>query len=486
MKRIAIHFLFLLIPFFTKAQENIGLVTENFSGIDAVSINPSATISSPFIWDVRLAGASLFIDNSYAFLKDASTLSLLLDRNNLDVVAAHKINRENQPSANAYILDFPTQSKKSYLSINTQIKGPAAMVKIGKHKVGAFYNYRLHLGSDDLPANLSFYKFYNHPDGETLSITPFQGTFMLWDEMGLNYAYRMETQDGFLALGVNFKYLRGNEAGYFASEENLNLLKINKDTVSSPTGVLSYGITTASLDKEAFARETLGTGYGADIGFTTTFGGYQDEGYKFKFGMSLLDLGYIDFTKKAQVHQVGLNTVTEISGEHFSDINSSINGYNAFLRRFSEITTGSPTGSRQGNTFRMFLPAAVSLQADYSFNEKMFLNFIAIQNIPLGERRVVRDNILALTPRFEKRWFAAQMPILFHNYQNVRIGAAVRLAFLTIGTDNAYSLLLKNKKYSGTDLYISLRINPFNLNVGDHKVGAKLPKLSRKKIKCPF
>lgn len=70
--------------------------------------------------------------------------------------------------------------------------------------------------------------------------------------------------------------------------------------------------------------------------------------------------------------------------------------------------------------------------------------------------------ILVVTPRFESRWWGASLPLSILNYEQVRIGLAARLAFLTIGTDHLLSFV-GQKKLSGTDFYLSLKINAFNL-----------------------
>jgi hypothetical protein len=70
--------------------------------------------------------------------------------------------------------------------------------------------------------------------------------------------------------------------------------------------------------------------------------------------------------------------------------------------------------------------------------------------------------ILAVTPRFESHWWGASLPLSILNYEQVRVGLAARLAFFTIGTDHLLSFL-GQKKLSGTDFYLSLKINAFNL-----------------------
>jgi hypothetical protein len=242
-------------------------------------------------------------------------------------------------------------------------------------------------------------------------------------------------------------------------------------------------LTTASLEEETFANETTGTGFGFDIGASATFGGYKDEGYTLKIGAALLDLGYINFNKNAQQHRAEITQYTDITGGEFDNI-QGLDAYNELLQQFSEELTGSPTETLISNEFQMFLPTGISLQADYSFDKNIFLNATIVQALPVGKPGITRNNIIALTPRYEHRWFSVQMPVVLHNYNNLRIGLAARAAFLIIGTDNIGSLVGRFSDFTGADIYVGLKVNPFNIGTSDRYSGPGRVKLGRKRVKC--
>ncbi len=466
-------------------QEQLGLRLENYSGINAVFLNPSASISIPLKWDVNLASVGFFLENNYGFVKNASVLSLFSQRDNLDVRYAGDVNNENLLPENTFVADYFDDGKSRYVSSLLTVNGPSAMVKIKQHTIGAFYNYRIAFSAPNIPTNLSFYTYNERDFFETFPLAPFDGNMMIWDEIGINYAYRIETNAGFLSIGANIKYLRGKEAAYFENVNSFDLVKIGQDSIASDLATFNYGLTTASLEEEAFANQTTGTGFGLDIGASATFGGYKDEGYTLKIGAALLDLGYVNFNKNTQEHRVEITQYTDISVDEFDNI-QEINQFNELLQQFSEETTGSPTESLQGNDFRMLLPTGISLQADYSFNENIFLNATIVQGFSLGQPGITRNSIAAITPRYEHRWFSFQMPIILHNYQNFRVGLAGRIAFLVIGTDNIGSLVGQSSDFTGTDIYVGLKVNPFNTGTGDHYSGPGRKKLGRKKVKCYF
>ena len=71
----------------------------------------------------------------------------------------------------------------------------------------------------------------------------------------------------------------------------------------------------------------------------------------------------------------------------------------------------------------------------------------------------------------KSRWLSASLPVSLLNYEQVRIGLAARLAFLTIGTDNLGSFL-GQKRLTGSDFYVALKINA--LKIGQLKGGTGL------------
>jgi len=75
--------------------------------------------------------------------------------------------------------------------------------------------------------------------------------------------------------------------------------------------------------------------------------------------------------------------------------------------------------------------------------------------------------MLALTPRFEGKWFEASVPLVLNNdYRNLTVGAFLRLGPFFIGSDNI-SGLLKSSNVKGFDLYTGCYIPIFKRNPRD-------------------
>lgn len=208
-------------------------------------------------------------------------------------------------------------------------------------------------------------------------------------------------------------------------------------------------------------------GWGLDLGFTyqkmlgpsqgyypnSRKGGCRRNPYKWKLGISVLDLGYAKFDPS----QVGYTGYDFTSYEFFNYADVSPDETN-----FQDILIDAEPNPTEGlirKPYKMSLPAAVSVQYDYAIKPSyLYLNISAMQGIPrtkgaFGPRRA---SWISISPRFESKWFELSTPISIYEYQKLQLGLHARLLFLTVGTDKLGSWLFRSDLY-GTDIYVMLK-----------------------------
>ena len=89
-----------------------------------------------------------------------------------------------------------------------------------------------------------------------------------------------------------------------------------------------------------------------------------------------------------------------------------------------------------------------------------------MQRLPFPGASLERTSFLAITPRFENRWFDVGIPLSVQNYTDFRVGAYARLWFLTMGTHDIQNFLGQSN-VTGGGFYASLRVPFFELgNLG--------------------
>lgn len=454
MKQVIAALLLVMLFFsYANAQYQLGLRLETFAGVNSLAINPVGNLNNPNKWDVNLAGGGAFLQNNYAYLEDASLFKLIF--------ISHRINIKDENIAQSkysIIMDFSNDDDRRFFNSMTYVAGPSIALRIGKNQsIGAFYNMRSIIGGKDLPNELSYYKFKSSSITEQLAIPKLTVSLLNWSEIGFNYSQKIPTNSGSMNFGINLKYLLGHQGGVAQSNEPYYYGNLPGTDISIrlPDGQVDFA---GDLDKSKLL-EVNGKGIGADLGVAYILQDHNEEGYKLKLGASLMDLGRIKFSENTQVYKLQIDTTVVVDLEHYKQY-SYPDDLDKAIDDFSHELLQTQVSKTETNSFSMNLPAAFSLQADYNIAKHIYLNAILIQQLPSAGRAPVRSNLLALTPRWQSKWYAASLPISLNDWKRLKVGVAMRLNWLVLGTDDFASVFM-NKKFTGTDFYVAVKINPF-------------------------
>jgi hypothetical protein len=227
------------------AQEQFGVRMDAYMGMQTAFLNPSHTANQPLKWNLNIAGAGLFIDNSYLFLSKTNVPNLLANADKVHLITEYKGNR---PPDGDIVVDFFSNKRKSFATLQTKINGPAFTFHKGHHSGGIFYNAKFFSEAVRIPSELNYYELEKLPYKQVVSIRPVEARMMAWDEFGANYAYNWETNVGRAQLGINVKYLRGFEGMYAGSWSTINFARFPKDTVQFGTPDATLALTTGNLN----------------------------------------------------------------------------------------------------------------------------------------------------------------------------------------------------------------------------------------------
>ena len=121
------------------------------------------------------------------------------------------------------------------------------------------------------------------------------------------------------------------------------------------------------------------------------------------------------------------------------------------------------TASGGYGSYVMALPAALSVQYDRCLKPKIYLNFSAIQRVPMPMPHIDRPNQLSATLRYETTFFEVAIPYSFYDYYLHRIGFAVRYGIVYMGSDKL-GTFINNKEITGVDFYFGLRLTNFDFS----------------------
>jgi outer membrane protein OmpA-like peptidoglycan-associated protein len=422
-----------------KAQSYFGYLNDNYAGIHAVINNPANIVDSRFNTDINLFSLNyLFTNNYYA-------------ANINDVLAGG---------------DFDESGTKTPLSSNSfyqsgDVLGPSFMFNLNpKNAIAYFSRGRsiVHLTNLD---GLLIEEFNTRTSNTNYSIKNqnLSAAANAWAEFGLSYATILyDKEKHFLKGGLSLKYLAGFYSAY-AKATNYGV-----DYFDGPTSDSSFYNTTGNLESgnlKSFENydnpeKIEGNGFGTDIGFTYEFrpnsedfkykdkngnlAYYKDKNkYLYRIGVSVTDIGFIKY-KDAKTETYDANafyTGTQSNNSNFRDIYTLIGSSNKIVS---------------------YLPTALHINGDWNFHKYLYLNvntdLSLIKNTAANSAYI--NNNIGITPRFERKWFSAYLPINYLKYSGLQSGFGFRAGPLMLGSGSVISGLIG--KTQAIDVHFGLKI----------------------------
>ncbi|UZO80215.1 DUF5723 family protein [Aquimarina sp. ERC-38] len=460
MKKTSLLNIFLLFTIAASSQSYIGLLTDNYSGVHGVISNPANVVDSRFRTDINLVGiSSLFGNDFYSVgLSDLDTDTDFADDSFLD----------------------PSDSNN--LFGNADILGPSFMFNINaKNSIALTTRGRVLYNVNDISGQTyeSLIEDFDDQDDFMVNEGDFFVTGTAWAEIGLTYGrVLMDKQTHFLKGGLTLKYIQGI-ANFYTLGENVTL-DYDADGTALPggqtsgtietTGTVTYG-SNSDDEFDDFEVAESATGFGADLGLVyewrPDYKEYQiknKEGetvwdrnvnkYKLKFGMSLTDLGSINFDGGTQTTYNINGSITEEEYDNAENIEEALNDF------YTVIDDGASENS--------VLPTALHVNGDWNINHKFYVNLNADLSLTskskLNANRIT--NIVTLTPRFERKWFTFQVPLSVLQYSGFQAGTGFRAGPLYLGSGSIISSLISDN-VNAIDFYFGLKVPIYHRKVKD-------------------
>ncbi len=435
LKRLSLV-LFILGTFFCSAQSYIGFLSDNYSGVHGLISNPANIVDMPYRTDINLAGFSGLVGNDYYGAKLSDALKSDYDFSE-DALKS--------PSDNNNIFGNVDVLGPSF-SFNIDAKSAMALFTRGRifFNVNEINGKTFENATNDFDEN----EDYNINEGD------FYAQANAWSEIGVSYAtILMDADAHFIKGGISIKYLQGYANGY-AVGRNVTL-DYDADGIALPNGQTTGSVTSTgqitygySSDFQDYEFEKTGSGFGIDIGGVYEWRPENDRAYKMKLGVSITDLGAINYKD-------GLEKVYDINNSVSQEDLDSAEGLEELLDNYyTEISSGA--------TQKAGLPTAVHFNADWNFNNKFYLNLNT--DFPLTSKSKANSgsvlNIVSLTPRYESKWFSFYSPISILQYSGLQWGAGFRAGPLYIGSGSILSVLVSDE-IMGADVYAGLKLPLF-------------------------
>lgn len=451
-----------------------------YSGIYASFVNPALMTGSKTYLDINVAGGNVFAENDWGFIpKEDISIWRLLGGDTLTP-------RYGQYKHNG-VYRYYKGRKSKFFTVASRVTGPSVMIQSGNHAFGLSFSARSYTSGYNIPWEIPvlFYEGLSYKKLQDTVFNDYNFNFSsaAWAEIALSWAKDFRRMyKAKLSFGATLKYALVSE-GVYAANKNAEYVVLDKDTVDIYNYNAEFGLALpVAYDSTGMFYEGpffKGFGWGFDIGVTYTrlkssvhpafrrkicSNFYED--YLYRIGISLLDIGNIWMGKNAERHNFndvstlwpGLDTI-------------DFNGVSRTLREMSFKFYGDSSASLSADKISFGLPTAVSLQLEVHPLKNLYISALWVHALQFSGKQLRRPSQLAVTPRYENDYFAFHLTASVLEYKYARLGVALRMGPLTVGTERL-GILMGITNLDGVDAYVSLK---FGLNKGrcsDRKRGA--------------
>lgn len=450
-----------------RAQEMLGTTLGNYAGVNSIQLNPSALHNSKSYLDIQLIGADVFVENNYLYmLKEDYRFT-----NFFKAGYEWPTHPEDYGTEERIFYHYTNTLPKNFYA-NTRVNGPGAMLIWGKHAFALSTAFRTVMSLHKMPYELANFSYLglNYRTQHNINYIdnrPFSGAMMSWGELGLSYAYTFYArQYDRLSAGITVKRLFGL-GGFAAKVRQFDYTVVNDSTLSVKNMDADMGMALpVTYDGMEQNLDPLfkGGGFGFDVGVTyqrlsryhretefTALCAQPYEDYLYRIGVSLIDIGGIRFKSNAVEMRIDNRPAywDNLTNFQFRDIGQMID-------TISYQFYGDTTSAIVGNDFTLWLPSALSVQFDYHLRKNVYVNASLIYGFNLSKYSLSRPAQLSITPRYETKWFEANLPVSLYDWREPRIGLSLRFYFLTIGTEKLGGFFHMSD-FTGLDFYFSLK-----------------------------
>lgn len=463
--RFYILSVFVILTVRLKSQDPYIFSNDPYSGISAVGISPTQPFLNPNQWDLNLISEDVFIQNRYGYISKSSLLGLAGgDVKEADI--KHGITGENTKK----VWDYYNHDQTGF-HFSSELMGPSFSFnfKLGERNFSAGLFSKLRTQTSIVKVD-NYLKYTNQQIDEPVlyNLGAFETSFMNWTEIGLNLSADIfQSSENFWVVGVNLKYLSGNDAYTIKNRKNALM---RREFVPDPEDstrniknlyVSNFDVEAAystgyDFENDRYKYKKNGKGFGVDIGMAVVDFGEYDQAYNFKMGLNLLDVGSVTFD----------GFVHRFIGDDFQYTNNpalevEFENPEQFAQIISQEIYGNPEQSLISNEFKIGLPTALHFNVSKSISAEQYLSLDWIQRTPIFENSLRRSNIINLSYLYSIHKMAYGFSISAYEYQNLQFGAFFRFGPLIIGSENVLPMLIPHKKLHGADFYFGLKIYPF-------------------------
>lgn len=488
MRKTFLTTLVILLTTIAWSQQMRGLINSNYAGIQGVLFNPANLADSRTKFDFNVVSFGIDANNNHVDVHTPYSQWKALR----DVLPERYYDQNGVPIFRNEFVNEKLNGRKKNFYASAEVTGPSFQFNLSDKSGFAFSNRtRAFVSLAGLNEDL-LKIFLEDMDTVQPGYTPLQNQdryigqrnqqkamgfgASAWQEFNLSYArVLLQDKEHFLKAGVTLKYLIGlGAANIYVNDLDYELVARDSIHIYSADMGVSY-VSETYFDNpdlrlnDMLGQNKLGRGFGVDLGVVyeyrpdykkyryrmdrKTHEDRSESKYLFKIGASINDFGSITYDVPDVLTRITVNSNSLVKWSNFNSI-QKLGGTTDADSFVYDLFSNSDSVNR----FKSKLPTSLNLNFDYKIQDNFYVGGSYVQSLRTAKvQGVKKQNVVALTGRYEKRWFGASVSVIGGNfYHPVHFGAMIRAGAVYIGTDHLGGIL-GAKKTDGASLYAGLR-----------------------------
>ena len=426
-------------------------MSDRYSGFHGTTLNPTSFISSPIDTEINVFGLDFELESDYGYIKNSSYLDLPSSFSNLKITNPYIENEIDDLSLNIFEKKDPYTILSSVL-----ISGPSYIFKVKEankiYSYGLGINQRINLSALKFNSGYNYNNFRKENFGNEILFDDTNSGLIgaNWTELKFNFSTSKKKNDSFIeSIGFNFKINIPYTSLQINQESPTKMIYQNLETL-----IFFNDFSTESkfyTDTAIFKKR--GLGFSLDLGYSIykkkTQSKKRDE-YVYKLGISVLDLGFLNFNNLSEVHKY------DIFGPRNLDIEDVKN-----YKDMSERVYGDRDRSFVKASYNIYTPLSLSVQFDYNFYKSLYFNTTILNRLNFGDDFLKRSNILNSSVRIEKREYSIILNGSFYEYKKISLGLSSRIGPLIFSINNISNMFHKSDKLNHVEFMIGIKAYQF-------------------------
>ncbi len=453
-----------------RAQHLPGVAMENYAGTQALYHNPAFVADSRYKVHVNLVGVSLYEANNHIRYNAPYSFLSLMTNNVPDQYRNEKgaivLPREN--------LVEKRNARDRHLNIGIEGRLPSAMFSLRDGQFGVGLSTRVrtitNLTQTSIPI-ASTLRARGKDPGMLEKLYENQAATLHLNAVG-ELAFTaggvlIDNDTDFFKVGATVKRLIGLYNAHILIDDGSYTIRTDpnynneKEYYDLAAVSARYGYTADGAYQNfkptpgwILGPESAGGGWGFDVGMVYEYRpdankyAYREKGerkldgsknkYLYRFSVALTDVGAVRFKNADYTRQYQVTTTNKsLRFDEFQELEGTAGFFGAINTSLATDTTARTT------SFRSVLPTALQASLDYQLKPNLYVNALLVQNlISPGAFGMKGESVLAVTPRYETKWYQVSVPVsLMNRYGSLGIGLAGRVGPLWFGTDHLAGLL---------------------------------------------